>query len=536
MAQMGPGSVMGFYQNAVHYCVLEYLLEQDELTDQFIKMFCDYLNLSEASFPPIVQLRLMFRVLGGSIATVTPATLQAVGCLKAVCVDPTRYPPTCDVMAAAPSPDLLLQVKTELVVRALRPGYEDGASAQELLDQYFPADNSIGDVDRQRRNELQAAFGDEEKVALLQQTYLMSDVQGAITRFIADGRAKLGPPLIKLMDQQCRSGAYYPYMLQGPSPLYAFLAMQNRLPQGQPILNNSTETSKKPPKQPPKRKRKSAGDGVAGATLVGLDELGKKLGGLGGADPLLGVLAQADQATQDQGSFSQAVAEAASSMSLIRDTNEARPVVWSLTPQDMMPFDPSQLQLPGLGVQGGPLSPNSAEKKVQRRKNGRWAESETQLLINLVKEFGKGKWKRILEEGGSQFQNRSQVDLKDKWRNLERQKVVGPQDVGPQDQQTAAHESDLQEAIADSTTAAMDVGPPADALENLPGLANDGLPVHPDLDVSRVHMTDGAAPVEGIATDLQPSEALHVAPDCIPAHLVASADELFAVPDSSGPQ
>lgn len=50
----------------------------------------------------------------------------------------------------------------------------------------------------------------------------------------------------------------------------------------------------------------------------------------------------------------------------------------------------------------------------------------------MVREKGKGKWKRILEEGGGIFQNRSQVDLKDKWRNLERQGVVGPQDLPPQ--------------------------------------------------------------------------------------------------------
>ena len=35
--------------------------------------------------------------------------------------------------------------------------------------------------------------------------------------------------------------------------------------------------------------------------------------------------------------------------------------------------------------------------------------------------------------------NGAQVDLKDKWRNLERQHQVGPADCGPQDAQAAAN-------------------------------------------------------------------------------------------------
>lgn len=41
-------------------------------------------------------------------------------------------------------------------------------------------------------------------------------------------------------------------------------------------------------------------------------------------------------------------------------------------------------------------------------------------------QIGKSKWKKILEAGEGIFQNRSQVDLKDKWRNLERQGIVAP--------------------------------------------------------------------------------------------------------------
>ena len=44
-------------------------------------------------------------------------------------------------------------------------------------------------------------------------------------------------------------------------------------------------------------------------------------------------------------------------------------------------------------------------------------------LLSVV-QLGKGKWKKILDEAGDVFKSRSQVDLKDKWRNLERQGIV----------------------------------------------------------------------------------------------------------------
>ena len=47
-------------------------------------------------------------------------------------------------------------------------------------------------------------------------------------------------------------------------------------------------------------------------------------------------------------------------------------------------------------------------------------------------QLGKGKWKKILDEAGDVFKSRSQVDLKDKWRNLERQGIVqAPVKAGP---------------------------------------------------------------------------------------------------------
>jgi len=44
--------------------------------------------------------------------------------------------------------------------------------------------------------------------------------------------------------------------------------------------------------------------------------------------------------------------------------------------------------------------------------------------VALAMQWGKGNWKKIKDEAGELLKNRSQVDLKDKWRNLELQGVV----------------------------------------------------------------------------------------------------------------
>jgi hypothetical protein len=56
-----------------------------------------------------------------------------------------------------------------------------------------------------------------------------------------------------------------------------------------------------------------------------------------------------------------------------------------------------------------------------RRK--RWSDEEEQMLINGVKEYGEGKWAEILEHYGFSTM-RTNIDLKDKWRNLKKRGVV----------------------------------------------------------------------------------------------------------------
>jgi hypothetical protein len=62
------------------------------------------------------------------------------------------------------------------------------------------------------------------------------------------------------------------------------------------------------------------------------------------------------------------------------------------------------------------------DMETGRRANTYWSEEEASRLVDGVMKFGKGKWKVILAWGKSEdfFLDRNAVDLKDKFRNLEK--------------------------------------------------------------------------------------------------------------------
>ena len=59
-------------------------------------------------------------------------------------------------------------------------------------------------------------------------------------------------------------------------------------------------------------------------------------------------------------------------------------------------------------------------KNGKRRANRRWSDEEVAALKEGLMRFGAGSWARILKEYIHVLGNRTQVDLKDKWRNLTR--------------------------------------------------------------------------------------------------------------------
>ncbi|XP_020575497.1 uncharacterized protein LOC110021369 [Phalaenopsis equestris] len=57
-------------------------------------------------------------------------------------------------------------------------------------------------------------------------------------------------------------------------------------------------------------------------------------------------------------------------------------------------------------------------KFVRRRAVKRWTPQEEQTLREAVAKYGKGNWKLILNRYSEIFQERTEIDLKDKWRNM----------------------------------------------------------------------------------------------------------------------
>ncbi|OVA17274.1 SANT/Myb domain [Macleaya cordata] len=68
------------------------------------------------------------------------------------------------------------------------------------------------------------------------------------------------------------------------------------------------------------------------------------------------------------------------------------------------------------------VSPLSKQeiRKNSRRKIKKWSSAEEQTLREAVKECGRGNWKLILDRYRETFEERTVVDLKDKWRNMTR--------------------------------------------------------------------------------------------------------------------
>jgi hypothetical protein len=69
-----------------------------------------------------------------------------------------------------------------------------------------------------------------------------------------------------------------------------------------------------------------------------------------------------------------------------------------------------------------PLEGGTFRKTPKRRKKSYWAQEQEELLIKAVEAHGKGSWRAIIDAYPifSSEWGRTQVDLKDKWRNLEK--------------------------------------------------------------------------------------------------------------------
>ncbi|XP_042512400.1 uncharacterized protein LOC122087367 [Macadamia integrifolia] len=67
-----------------------------------------------------------------------------------------------------------------------------------------------------------------------------------------------------------------------------------------------------------------------------------------------------------------------------------------------------------------PLNESGINRYAKRRKPKKWSSLEEETLRIAVEENGKGNWKLILNRCRGIFKERTEVDLKDKWRNMVR--------------------------------------------------------------------------------------------------------------------
>ncbi|XP_068668680.1 uncharacterized protein [Aristolochia californica] len=67
-----------------------------------------------------------------------------------------------------------------------------------------------------------------------------------------------------------------------------------------------------------------------------------------------------------------------------------------------------------------PLKMQDMKKFARRRRIKKWSTLEEETLRNAVLKHGKGNWKFILKNYSTVFEDRTEVDLKDKWRNMVR--------------------------------------------------------------------------------------------------------------------
>ncbi|KAK7409773.1 hypothetical protein VNO78_00075 [Psophocarpus tetragonolobus] len=81
----------------------------------------------------------------------------------------------------------------------------------------------------------------------------------------------------------------------------------------------------------------------------------------------------------------------------------------------------SKVHLPSPRVRKlSPLKKYQSANIIKRRKAKKWSQLEEETLKTAVDKFGRGNWKLILNSHKDIFEERTEVDLKDKWRNMTR--------------------------------------------------------------------------------------------------------------------
>ncbi|KAI3749806.1 hypothetical protein L2E82_20422 [Cichorium intybus] len=105
--------------------------------------------------------------------------------------------------------------------------------------------------------------------------------------------------------------------------------------------------------------------------------------------------------------------------SLMERNSTAHTLEWSDSIDSPTEGSPKRPHLPSPKKRAvSPLSVYKMAKLAKQRKKKRWSTLEEDTLRTGVQKYGKGNWKLILNMYRDIFEDRTEVDLKDKWRNL----------------------------------------------------------------------------------------------------------------------
>lgn len=106
---------------------------------------------------------------------------------------------------------------------------------------------------------------------------------------------------------------------------------------------------------------------------------------------------------------------------LFERNSTAHTLEWSDSIDSLTEGSPTRPHLPSPKKRAvSPLSVYKMAKLVKHRRKKRWTTLEEDTLRTGVQKYGKGNWKVILNIYRDIFEDRTEVDLKDKWRNLTR--------------------------------------------------------------------------------------------------------------------
>ncbi|KAK9791373.1 hypothetical protein WJX73_003207 [Symbiochloris irregularis] len=401
---------MGDLKARLDLMVLDYLLSKRGLSTDWALKFGELLppgTVEGLSGAP--QARLMLRLLVDP-QNITGDTITCLGMLAQV--DRNRNAVDGPHVNVAPDPELVRQVKTELVVQACKSGQATPENIKQTIDHIFK-DAS----DSEMRMQLLAAFETPNGTASLMSQDNHEALLHAVGQYAMQATESLGPTSLER------------YVERGMIALAIDHAQTGQASVGKKRGRPAST----------KQLRVMGTDPSAAAHAIASDLQHQHHGAPSMPRPSFVADVQAAAAEPGSGGMmdggeigrgriitwdaQQAGGDPALSTALVHAPHMIIP--------GGIPGGVGPLALPGgqvLHVRqmgAADMEGLGADGKT-RRKVGRWREEETNELINLTRIHGRGKWKLILEKGAGLFANRTQVDLKDKWRNLVRQGAVNP--------------------------------------------------------------------------------------------------------------